>query len=367
MSENPQKATDSVPDAEPPPDKTDPGSLEQSLESLYAEAIELQQDRKKQSHQGEIDDPASDRSELDSRIAQAFGSGEQTVSDDDPDLGLPDLPDLPDEEPGEGIQTEAPEPGVSPAVVQSLQAEIETLKAQKKNLHEQMSQNDAEYTTATRRVKTLEAQVIAAARQSASTARDFESYRNRTERERQQQQALAGEKILKAFLGVYDNLLRALEHSDSREGPLGQGVAMTLDQFLAVLKQNGVEPLACEVGSPFDPTYHEAIRQDFSDEIPKGRIISHLQTGFVLGDRLLRAARVSVSQGPEQGQDEGPATGKKRAKAAKAKSKKAKDASKPATEKKGSAKPTTSTAKGKKGSGTKSKRGSKGGNKRKKN
>jgi len=256
-----------------------------ALEALFAEAIELQDERKK----------ASDKDELGAMIAENYEDGDpnETLSDDDEGLALPDLPD---NDIDEALATST---GVDPAIVERLEAELEMLKQQKKILHQQMAQRDGRYESAENRINQLEQQLVMATRQNQGVARDFENFRTRTERERNQQKMLAAEQLLKGFLTVYDNLARALEYAENKEGPLGQGVAMTLDQFLATLERSGAQAVPCEIGSPFDPSYHEAMQQTYSDEIPEGALISVLQSGFMLGDRLLRAAMVNVSQGPD--------------------------------------------------------------------
>jgi molecular chaperone GrpE len=148
------------------------------------------------------------------------------------------------------------------------------------------------------RVETLEQQVIAATRQSANVTREFESFRRRAEREREDLRKFAAEKVLKEFLGVYDNLGRALAHAGgARETALGEGVHMILGQFSGALRRCGVEEHPSEPGDPFDPQWHEAVGQEHS-EYPEGRIVRRMHAGFALNDRLLRAAMVTVSRGP---------------------------------------------------------------------
>ncbi len=154
------------------------------------------------------------------------------------------------------------------------------------------------------RIEGLEQQVVAATRQSAGITREFEAFRRRSDRERQDLKKYAAEKVLKEFLVVFDNLRRALEHSgDDRNGPLGEGVEMTLGQFQSALRRCGVEEVASDPGTTFDPQWHEAVGQEFSDEIAEGQILNSVLTGFTLNERLLRAAMVTVSRGPAESSD----------------------------------------------------------------
>jgi len=277
----------SSPDSEGDP-KSEEGApaLDGALEALFAEALELQHERKK----------SDDKEGLEAMIAENYGSqsGEGSPGEDlsDADEGLA-LPDLPEDE-----SEEAPA-GIDPAVVERLESELEILKQQKKTLHEQMAQRAGRFENAEQRIVQLEQQLVATTRQGQGITRDFENFRARTERERGQQKATATSRLLKSFLTVYDNLTRALEHAENKDGPLGQGVDMTLNQFLAILERNGATVVSAEVGAPFDPTYHEAMQQTYSEELPEGTIAGVLLVGFMLGDRLLRPAMVNVSQGPD--------------------------------------------------------------------
>ena len=255
--------------------------LDGALEALFAEALELQDQRKKVDTEGS----------LEALISEQYGSDgdhHDIFDDEDPDLALPDLPE------DDLVETV----GIDPEVVERLEAELTMLKQQKRTLHEQMAQRSARFESNEARIVQLEQQLVASSRQAKAVARDFENYRARQERDRATQKLAATEKLLKSFLGVYDNLSRALEHAEDRNSPLGQGVDMTLGQFLATLRSGGAEQVVCERGTPFDPVFHEAMAQVHDDEVPAGGVVDVMQTGFQLGERLLRAAMVSVSQGP---------------------------------------------------------------------
>jgi molecular chaperone GrpE len=320
----------SSPDSEgDPKSEEDAPALDGALEALFSEALELQHERKK----------AEDKEGLEAMIAENYGRepGEASPGEDlsDADEGLA-LPDLPEDE-----REETPA-GIDPATVERLESELEMLKQQKKTLHQQMAQRAGRFENAEQRIVQLEQQLVATNRRGQGVTRDFELFRTRTEREREQQKTMATSRLLKSFLTVYDNLTRALEHAEHTDGPLGQGVDMTLKQFLAILEHNGATVVSSEIGAPFDPTYHEAMQQTYSEELPEGTIAGVLLVGFMLGDRLLRAATVTVSQGPD------PANKSVRKKGASAKKQVAKSKkSKRTTAKKKStaAKPKTKKAK----------------------
>lgn len=305
--------------------------MDGALEALFAEALELQHERKK----------ADDKEGLGAMIAENYGreagedSRSEDLSDADEDLALPDLPD---EDPEEASA------GIDPALVERLESELEMLKQQKKILHQQMAQRAGRFESAEQRIIQLEQELVGASRQHQGVTRDFENFRARTEREREQQKATATQRLLKSFLSVYDNLTRALQHAEHKDGPLGQGVGMTLNQFLAILERNGATVVAAEVGAPFDPTYHEAMQQTYSEELPEGTIAGVLLVGFMQGDRLLRPAMVNVSQGPDPAnksvRKKGASTKKQTAKSKKSKKATAKKKSAPAKKKTKKAKKT---------------------------
>jgi molecular chaperone GrpE len=128
---------------------------------------------------------------------------------------------------------------------------------------------------------------------------DFENFRRRVDREREELQGLVAAEIFGRLLTVYDNLDRALKSiPDSPDAAAWRtGIAMTQKSFLDVLKSQGVEPVPT-VGQPFDPAIHEAILRA-PDPAPDGTVVEELQAGFRWRDRVIRAALVKVSSGPE--------------------------------------------------------------------
>ena len=178
-------------------------------------------------------------------------------------------------------------------------AELASLRAQVAELGRSLTIKDLEIRTQEDRIDGLEQQVVAATRQSAGIGREFESFRRRVEREKDDLKKFAAEKVLKEFLVVFDNLDRAIQHAgDDRSTGLGQGVVMILGQFKSALRRCGVNEVPSGVGEIFDPQWHEAVGQEFSDTVESGGIANQLVAGFELNGRLLRAAMVSVSRGP---------------------------------------------------------------------
>jgi len=237
----------------------------------------------------EEDDEQDLQTEMERLLAESFDLG---LSEDD-------LPEI-DEEEGDEEILAVGDSGVESVLTRGADQELERLRAQLAELSRTLSIRDLELRTAEERIETLESQMVATARQSANIGREFESFRRRTERDKEEQERFAGEKVVKEFLGVFDNLERALDHAgEARTSPLGQGVDMILGQFLSALKRCGVARVDGDPGTEFDPAVHEAIGQEHSDEVEAGRILVQMQAGFSMSGRLVRAAVVSVSQGPE--------------------------------------------------------------------
>lgn len=126
---------------------------------------------------------------------------------------------------------------------------------------------------------------------------DFDNFRKRTEREREDLVKFAARDVLKDVLSTVDNLARALEGAkDKAEDPFVQGVKLVYDGLLKTLADHGATPLD-SVGEPFDVNYHEALAQMPSPDVEEGVIMNEVTRGWLLHGKLLRAAKVVVSAG----------------------------------------------------------------------
>jgi molecular chaperone GrpE len=127
---------------------------------------------------------------------------------------------------------------------------------------------------------------------------DFENHKRRTLRERQAVLLYANEKLLRELLPVLDDLQRAVTHAESGGeqalASLVQGIRLILARTLVVLERAGVRPFEC-LGNPFDPTLHEAVMQQVSEDAPPSSVMEVLETGYRLHTRLLRPAKVVVN------------------------------------------------------------------------
>lgn len=127
---------------------------------------------------------------------------------------------------------------------------------------------------------------------------EFENYRKRVQRDAAQQRKLAAEDVVASLLPVIDNMYRACHAAQVHdEGQVIEGVEMVTGQFVDLLGGQGLEEIPTAPGDPFDPTVHEAVLAQPSEEFPEGAIVSVLSRGYRLHDKLLRPARVVVSSG----------------------------------------------------------------------
>jgi molecular chaperone GrpE len=135
---------------------------------------------------------------------------------------------------------------------------------------------------------------------------DFENFRKRTERDKEEQEGTITGKILKKILPVVDDFERAqLQISPKTDGEasIHKSYQSVYKQLLKCLKETGVVRLEC-VGQDFDPNFHEAIMQEPSSEYDEGIITEELRPGYLVSDdRVLRHSLVKVSSGKIDGDD----------------------------------------------------------------
>jgi molecular chaperone GrpE len=112
-----------------------------------------------------------------------------------------------------------------------------------------------------------------------------------------QERKYAHEPLARDLLASLDNFDRALDAAKQagESGALADGVRVTQSQVLDTLKRYGVEKIAVEAGSPFDPMRHQAVSQVPAPNVPPGAVAGVLQAGFMMYDRVLRPATVVVA------------------------------------------------------------------------
>ncbi len=132
------------------------------------------------------------------------------------------------------------------------------------------------------------------------TAADFDNFRKRAAKDRDDAIRYSNERLIKELLPIYDNLERALTARQGLPtndvGAIIEGVELVKRNLFDCLKKFGVEEVPAE-GLLFDPNLHEAMGNEISQSVPEQHIIRVCQPGYLLNRRLIRPALVVVSQG----------------------------------------------------------------------
>lgn len=126
---------------------------------------------------------------------------------------------------------------------------------------------------------------------------DFDNFRRRTQREKEDLSEYAGLKLITGLLPVIDNYERALAVSATNDESKGilQGVQMIHRQLVEQLQREGLAEIDAQ-GQPFDPNLHEAIMQTAADGINDNTVVEILQKGYRLKERVIRQAMVKVAR-----------------------------------------------------------------------
>ncbi len=131
---------------------------------------------------------------------------------------------------------------------------------------------------------------------------DAENARKRADKERRDAENYGGSKLARDMLPVHDAMTRALEmatdETRAAAAPLLEGVELTLRELQNVFAKHGITVIAPQIGDAFDPQVHEAMFEAPVPGTQAGDIIQVMATGFMIHDRLLRAAQVGVSSMP---------------------------------------------------------------------
>ncbi len=129
---------------------------------------------------------------------------------------------------------------------------------------------------------------------------EFDNFRKRTAREKEDFRKFASEELLLELIEVYDNFERALESSRNADdvGSVLKGVEMVFKQFVSILEKEGLQKMEC-IGAEFDPYEHEAMMHVEHPDHEDNTIIEICRPGYYLHSRVLRPAAVTVSKLPE--------------------------------------------------------------------
>ncbi|WP_304263276.1 nucleotide exchange factor GrpE [Kallipyga massiliensis] len=124
---------------------------------------------------------------------------------------------------------------------------------------------------------------------------DFENFKRRTEKDRQDTIKYANEKLILKLVDVVDNFHRALETEREEKDSFYEGMELIFAQLTDVLEEEGLEAID-PTGEAFDPNFHDAVLSEESEEVPSGHVIETMRKGYTLKGRLIRPAMVKVAQ-----------------------------------------------------------------------
>ena len=137
---------------------------------------------------------------------------------------------------------------------------------------------------------------------------EFENYKKRSSREIEEFRKFANQSLIKEMLSVVDNLELAMNSTNGHKAidkDLLQGLEMTHREILKVFEKFNVKPIDAK-GQPFDPTFHEAVMQEETNDYAKNTVINEMQRGYMIHDRLLRPSMVVVAKPREEKDSENP-------------------------------------------------------------
>jgi molecular chaperone GrpE len=148
------------------------------------------------------------------------------------------------------------------------------------------------------RLKTLQADSERFKDLAMRTQADFDNFRKRSAREKEEAVKFANGSLLERLIPVIDNFELGLSAArvEADSSPIFKGMEMVAKQLMDFLQQSGVEAVVAE-GVAFDPNVHEAVGQLESETVPEGIVLRQLRKGYRLKERLLRPATVMISKG----------------------------------------------------------------------
>jgi len=167
-----------------------------------------------------------------------------------------------------------------------IEKELEETKVESQ---ESMEETPEVHEEAAPSVEELQARIAELEDKNLRMMAEFDNYRRRTNKEKLELMATAGERIFTDMLPLVDDFERALAVIDD------EGVRLIYNKFLAFLDKNDVHPIETE-GVDFNTDEHEAVTTFAAGEDQKGKVIDCTQKGYKLGDKVIRFAKVVVGE-----------------------------------------------------------------------
>jgi molecular chaperone GrpE len=208
---------------------------------------------------------------------------------------------------GDGAPPGAPQdPQDAPA--QPQESQPEQPPPSREELERKVTQLSAMLEDSTSRARETQERLKDTHERLLRVAAEFDNFKKRATKEREDAQKFGIERLLKDFLPVADNLERALDHAEEHDlRQVIEGVKLVQKLLETTLARHGVTGFSA-LGQPFDPNLHEALMQQESDA-PAGTVVSEMSRGYKLNERLVRPAAVVVARPRSAGTPEGAGPG----------------------------------------------------------
>lgn len=160
------------------------------------------------------------------------------------------------------------------------------------NLQEETNSNEE----VTSDMEVMEQKLVELNNQYIRMAADFDNYRKRQAQERESLLKYGAENTMKSLLSVIDTFERAQQSLNGIDDPekIKESLEVVFKQFMETLQKLGLKTIETE-GKEFDPNIHEAVMQTPNNEVKNHTILQELQKGYMLDDRIIRAALVNVA------------------------------------------------------------------------
>lgn len=185
----------------------------------------------------------------------------------------------------------AAEEQVEPAAAEeTTPAEEAAPKAEKKSKKKKYTLTEEEMAAAEAAARQLETTQDQLLRLSA----EYDNYRKRTAKEKENIYQDAKMDTIKNFLAVYDNLERAVATEGDEDSPHKKGLVLIFNQYKEILTKLGVTEIPA-LGEPFDPEKHNAVMHIDDENLGENTVAQVFQTGFMLGDKVIRFSTVQVA------------------------------------------------------------------------
>jgi len=150
---------------------------------------------------------------------------------------------------------------------------------------------------ANEKIKSLENEVNKYKELMLRKAAEFENYKRRTENDQMNLLMYAAESLIIKLLSTIDDLERSLAHmtEETDVEKIKEGIQLIYNKFMKILDDQGVKKIE-SIGKPFDVEFHSALMQRADDSVPPHTVLDELETGYMYKDRVIRHAKVIVSE-----------------------------------------------------------------------